>query len=740
VALPQDPAALYGSLWQGQPYSFLLDSAAPPGRWSFLGGDPLVVLAAWGDQVGLWWSREPQPVWTRRSPWTAFQELVDRLRSAVEPPALGAAPSMATASDSAPPWPWCLALLGYELATFLEDVPARSVDRPALPDLLVVVPQTMWALERHGGAGAWWRCRLTPRQPTLISSGVPDEAAVAQGGRLGTSSRALVAGPGQDAPREAPLAAAPYRQRVVQAQGHILAGTAFELCVTGQWSAPCPGSPFELFRELRARTPEPYAAFVQLPTAAVVSASPEQFLHIDPSGCITTRPIKGTRPRGATPDEDGRLAQELRTSVKDRAENLMIADLARSDLGRVCAVGSVHTPALCELEAHPAVWQLVSTVRGQLRPGVESIVAVAAAFPPGSMVGAPKVQAMRLLAELEPTRRGLYAGALGRVGLDGSVDLSVVIRTAVVERGVAYVHVGGAVVSDSEPEAEYVEAQVKGRALAQALASVVGRAEPVAAPPTVADPGGLFAQRPLGGAGQGAAPQRGPGHRGPASGIRLRSAGGGPRRGSVLLIDNYDSFTFNLAQLVAEQGVEVEVVRNDGLDLQRIAELAPDHIVISPGPGDPADAAWLGVAGTLLEAWKHGTPPVAAPVLGVCLGHQALAHRFGATVVRSPAPVHGKPAVVRKVAGGGRLLAALPERFDAMRYHSLVVDDATLPKELRLTASSDDGLAMAIEHRRWPLYGVQFHPESLGTPLGGLILKAFLAVAPLPSATTGSSR
>jgi anthranilate/para-aminobenzoate synthase component I len=201
----------------------------------------------------------------------------------------------------------------------------------------------------------------------------------------------------------------------------------------------------------------------------IAGASPERFVRVHPDGLVETRPMKGTRPRGATPADDDALARELSRSAKDRAENVMIVDLARNDLSRACLPGTVQVPSLLTVERHPTVHHLVSTVQGRLAPGRDALAAVAAAFPPGSMTGAPKVRAMELIEELEPVRRGPYAGAFGWFGHDGACDLAVVIRTAVVVGGQAHLHVGGAIVADSLPRDEYDESLLKARTVAAAL-------------------------------------------------------------------------------------------------------------------------------------------------------------------------------------------------------------------------------------------------------------------------------
>lgn len=252
----------------------------------------------------------------------------------------------------------------------------------------------------------------------------------------------------------------------------IHAGETYEVCLTTHAVVPTRARGYELFHALRASNPAPYAALLELGDAAIVSASPERFLRVDAAGAVEARPIKGTAPRGATPEEDDHLARGLAASEKARAENLMITDLLRNDLGFVCTTGSVHVPRLLEVERYATVHQLVSTVRGQLRPGLGAVDALRAAFPGGSMTGAPKRRTLEILDGLEAEARGPYAGALGYLDASGAADLSVVIRTAVVAGGEARVGVGGAIVAQSDPHAELAEAELKAEALLRALAAV----------------------------------------------------------------------------------------------------------------------------------------------------------------------------------------------------------------------------------------------------------------------------
>jgi len=274
-------------------------------------------------------------------------------------------------------------------------------------------------------------------------------------------------------------AAAPAAPRAARSREEYLAdiaackellarGETYELCLTNRLHLPPVEDALALHRQLRARTPTARTAFLRLGETAICSATPETFLTVSPSGTVTARPIKGTAARHADAERDAEAAAALVTDPKTRAENLMIVDLLRNDLNQVCEPGSVAVPGYLEVETYATVHQLVSTVTGRLRPDATPLDAVRAAFPPGSMTGAPKERTVALLAELEPEPRGVYSGALGVIGADGSVDLSVVIRTAVCTPDGVTIGTGGAIVWDSVPADEYDETMLKARALLEA--------------------------------------------------------------------------------------------------------------------------------------------------------------------------------------------------------------------------------------------------------------------------------
>ncbi|MBA3866600.1 MAG: aminodeoxychorismate synthase component I [Solirubrobacterales bacterium] len=260
-----------------------------------------------------------------------------------------------------------------------------------------------------------------------------------------------------------------YLEDIAVCKQRLHEGETYEVCLTNKIVIDAELDPLPLYLSLRRRNPSPFSAFLRLGAAAVLSSSPERFLRIDRDRRVEAKPIKGTTRRDPDPTEDARLAAELAASDKDRAENLMVTDLLRNDLGVVCEVGTVEVPKLMEVESHGAVHHLVSTVRGRLRAEVEPAECIRACFPGGSMTGAPKKRTMEIIDELEGEARGVYSGAIGYLGLGGACDLSIAIRTVVLEGRSATVGIGGAIVAQSDPEAEYQESLLKGLAPIQAV-------------------------------------------------------------------------------------------------------------------------------------------------------------------------------------------------------------------------------------------------------------------------------
>ena len=373
-------------------------------------------------------------------------------------------------------------LWGYGLQHAVEKLPRPRFDEFAVPDLAVGVYDWVVAYD-HVQDRCW-----------LISTGYPERDPERRRARatqrleetlrdLATPPRPPVALTGEALPIEAlatqyPLPDFPgvtsnfspdgYRGAVRRAVDYVNAGDCFQVNVSQRLLTPLRELPLALYERLRERTPAPFAGYLELGDYAVVSASPERFLQVN-DGRVLTRPIKGTRPRGPTPEDDAAISRELLASPKDRAENVMIVDLLRNDLGRACRFGSVTVPKVCELESYSYVHHLVSEVRGELAPGHTPLSLLKGAFPGGSVTGAPKVRAMEIIAELEPTARGPYCGSLGYAGFDGAMDTNILIRTFTAGRGWLQFPMGGGIVADSTPEREYRETLHKAAGLLRAL-------------------------------------------------------------------------------------------------------------------------------------------------------------------------------------------------------------------------------------------------------------------------------
>ena len=375
-------------------------------------------------------------------------------------------------------------LFGYGLGRAFERIPAHGRDEFRVPDQFTGTYP--WVISFDHEQGRAW----------VVATGFPHARRAARVERRGERLRRvwelLTQEQGAYAPRspqteplpssslapQYPLPGFPgvtsnfdragYEAAVARAIEYVHAGDCFQVNLSQRLLAPLREHPLDLYGRLRTFNPAPFAGYFDLGDFQILSASPERFLRVE-SGEVETRPIKGTRPRGRTPDEDAALAAELAANPKDRAENVMIVDLMRNDLGRVCEYGSVRVPKVCEVETFRFVHHLVSEVRGKLRPGLGPLDLLRAAFPGGSVTGAPKVRAMEIIAELEPTARGPYCGSLGFIGFDGTMDANILIRTFTAGRGWVQFPVGGGIVADSDPRREYEETLHKAAGLLKAL-------------------------------------------------------------------------------------------------------------------------------------------------------------------------------------------------------------------------------------------------------------------------------
>ena len=464
VTLPGAPHEFFARV-EGRDHAFFLDSGRSTdglGAYSFIGFDPFSVFRAAHGNSG-----------------SALHELRLLLHQHARPegkpnligysfPGTGPLPALPFTGGA-------VGFLSYELCAQLEKISrSRPDDLPAVPDCEFGVYDGLIAHE-HATGRTWLVANpvATATAATILArlrtalKATPPAPAPPQCHPIGDTE----AGRNPAQPVAQPVANfnfASYAAAIGRIKAYIATGDVYQVNLTQRFAAPLPCPPYALYQRLRQRSPAPFAAYLSFGPVQVVSSSPECFLTVR-GRQVETRPIKGTRPRSADPTTDARLAAELLASEKDRAELLMIVDLERNDLGRVCTYGSVQVEKLWQLESHPTVHHLVATVSGTLRPDVDSLDCVTACFPGGSITGAPKIRAMEIIDELEPHRRHVYTGAIGYLGFDGNADLNIAIRTLTCVAGQAYYHVGGGIVWDSDPSAEYQETLDKGRAMHEAL-------------------------------------------------------------------------------------------------------------------------------------------------------------------------------------------------------------------------------------------------------------------------------
>jgi para-aminobenzoate synthetase component I len=454
----RDPLELFAPFANDR-HAVLLESAVTDGhrgRYSYVAIEPFQILSSKNGNIVLG-ERELQG-----NPFHLLDEQLGRFNLSPVP-------------DLPPFQGGAVGYFGYELAQHLERVPMARYDEMQFPDLVIGFHDVIIAVD-HQTQRAW-----------ILSSGIHEIDAPKREqlaiDRLNNVIRRLKSAPIAPEPTasraridlQSNFTQPSYETAVERVINYILAGDIFQANLSQCLQAKLPKglTGFDLYRRLRKINPAPFAALIRSGDVEIVSASPERFLKLQ-QGRVETCPIKGTRPRGSTPQADEVLAAELLASEKDRAENVMIVDLLRNDLSRVCRDGSVDVPRLCELETFATVFHLVSTVTGELQPGKTAVDLLAACFPGGSITGAPKIRAMEIIAELEPTRRGPYCGSIGYVGFDGSMDTSITIRTYCIKDGMVTFQAGGGIVADSRPTDEYDETVAKARALIAALAGPGG--------------------------------------------------------------------------------------------------------------------------------------------------------------------------------------------------------------------------------------------------------------------------
>jgi para-aminobenzoate synthetase component 1 len=457
------------------PHLLFLDSAGGPAnlrRFSFLTADPFRWLTARGQRTVLFDRGGEDTTVCHLEPADPFRVLQDQLRQWCVPPISGLPPFQGGAAG----------LFGYPLCHHLENLPKPVRDEFAVPDMAIGFYDWVIAFD------------LELNRACLVSTGLPQTEPRERQQRANSRlqqirtllERALLAslpvsttlkpavnpGTNYTVPGlpglQSNLDREQYLRTIRRAVEYIHAGDCFQVNIAQRLLYPATMPPLELYGRLRQRNSAPFAGYFDMGDFVIASASPERFVRVRDRD-VETRPIKGTRPRGNSTDEEKANAEELLRSAKDRAENVMIVDLLRNDLGRVCEYGSVRVAQVCQLETYQFVHHLVSEVRGRLRSDAGPVDLLRAAFPGGSVTGAPKIRAMEIIAELEQTARGPYCGSLGYIGFDGSMDTNILIRTFTIGGGWLQFPVGGGIVADSVPELEYQETWDKARGSMRAL-------------------------------------------------------------------------------------------------------------------------------------------------------------------------------------------------------------------------------------------------------------------------------
>jgi len=542
---------------------------------------------------------------------------------------------------------------GYDLAFQFEPLrlrlarPARQRDAVLfLPDELVIVDHRRELATRR---------RYDFEADGRSTTGLPRGGPAAP---FAPAAAGAVARPSDHEPGE-------YAAAVRTAREAFRRGDLFEVVLSQTFAESAAASPAEIFRRLRVRNPSPYGFLIHLGDAEyLVGASPEMFVRVE-GRRVETCPISGTVRRGRDALEDAENIKALLSSPKEESELTMCTDVDRNDKSRICEPGSVRVIGRRQIELYSRLIHTVDHVEGILRPGFDALDAFLCHTWAVTVTGAPKAWAMQFVEDHERSARAWYGGAVGLIGFDGGLNTGLTLRTIRVLDGVAEVRAGATLLYDSEPEAEEEETHVKASALLDAIRR----------------PAGVEVEQPR---------------------VYETQVGAGRR---ILLVDHQDSFVHTLANYLRQTGAEV-VTWRAGFPRADLDRLRPDLVVLSPGPGSPAD---FDVPGTLAALRERRLP-----VFGVCLGLQGMVEHFGGKLDVLAYPMHGKPSWVE--VRGGALFEGVPKRFRAGRYHSLYARPEALPLELRVTAESEDGVIMAVEHEHEPLAAVQFHPESILTP------------------------
>lgn len=455
----ETPVTAYMKIARDQTHSFLLESverAASLGRYSFLGANPSVVFKAEGRNITV--TRNGRDVFYES------EDPLDELRKLMAVYEPVSVPGVSSFHGGA------VGYMSYDLVRFFEQLPDKNPDTLGLPDLYFMITDTIVIFDHVSN-----RMKIVSNAHV---SGTP-EAAYNEAVRkidlieqklkrpLIVQTERVYAGEAEDGLKST-FTREGFRDAVGKAKEYIKAGDIFQVVLSQRFEREVNASPVNLYRALRCINPSPYMTLIQYPDVTLVGSSPEVMTQVQEGRCMV-RPIAGTRPRGTTPDDDVALEKELLADEKELAEHIMLVDLGRNDLGRISQAGTVHPARLMTIERYSHVMHIVSEVEGAMKPEVDAYDAIRATFPMGTVSGAPKIRAMEIIDELEPVRRGPYAGGCGYISFNGDMDTCIVIRTMVVKDGKVYLQAGAGIVYDSDPDREFDETVNKARALFRAV-------------------------------------------------------------------------------------------------------------------------------------------------------------------------------------------------------------------------------------------------------------------------------
>ncbi|MEM9925290.1 MAG: anthranilate synthase [Cyanobacteria bacterium P01_D01_bin.50] len=555
--------------------------------------------------------------------------------------------------------------LGYDLVFQFEQMPKLLERESDQRDLVLYLPDELLVVDYHLQKAFRMQYDFVTKNGSTRDLPRKGDAIDYRGKRLNVTQ-------GSDhAPGE-------YEQQVTKALDYFRRGDLFEVVPSQCFSETCEKSPTELFRTLKKINPSPYGFIFNLGGEYLIGASPEMFVRVDGKR-VETCPISGTIRRGESAIDDATQIQKLLNSRKDESELTMCTDVDRNDKSRICEPGSVRVIGRRQIELYSHLIHTVDHVEGILKSEFDALDAFLTHLWAVTVTGAPKRWAMQFLEQNERSARRWYGGAVGGFNFRGGLNTGLILRTIRLQDSIAQVRVGATVLYDSDPVAEAQETITKGSALFQALnrnnhkevdSSTISQLE---------------------------IPEANP-------------AGGK----NVLLIDYEDSFVHTLANYIRQTGATVTTLRH-GFPESVFDEHKPDLVVLSPGPGKPSDFK-LDLA---IAACKKRH----IPLFGVCLGLQGIVEAHGGKLGVLDYPQHGKISLVNVVDKDSVAFQDLPQSFEVGRYHSLYALQDTLPEELKVTAISEDGIIMGIEHKTLPIAAVQFHPESIMTLVGGVGLK-----------------